>query len=54
MKENNKPLPYKYTECKECKTKDKELFFMSNAMDDKDYFCKEHLDSEMQTRGKEA
>ncbi len=49
----NTPPPHKHTECKSCKAVDKELFFMPNARDDKDYFCKECKVVETEKRAKE-
>ena len=35
---------YKETKCRTCGKKDQSLFFlMGNPIDDKDYFCKDHL-----------
>lgn len=46
-------MKYKDTKCRTCGTQDETLYFMPNAKDTNDYFCKPHLDEEMQKRGKE-
>ena len=52
MNNENIPLPYKFTECKTCKTKERALFIMPKPIDKNDFFCKDCMVKELERRAK--
>lgn len=44
------PPPYEDTECKGCGTKEGKIFLMPTPRDDKDYYCKNCVEKELEER----